>query len=583
MSDANRLRTEHHVRLLQSGAVPDALAKAQAELLAGGSPAARAILDAVASSPPTPAMLTTLTGLVRPDTFGDFADALRSPVAPVADAAARALASSATWDPRALLPLYRDDRVARDRLDLALTAQAARVPAAEWLRALEDESEAVREAAVQALVGVRSPERVRELAEALRMADGRLRARAAEALGVLGGPGVTDAVLELLHDPDPFTRRYATEILNASPDERAVTALAGALRDEDWWVRERAADALHALAARDLPAPLRDTIARALASAGATRPASPATPTPAREWERLRPSGSGAGAPAAAEVPRGLDLARLEPGTVLAGRFRIVSRIGSGGFGTVYRAEDRLVHEEVVLKVLAPQLSRDPETLRRFVREMKLARRIVHPNVIRIHDLLDLGDSHAISMEWFDGRDLGRVLHEDGPLSHARVRRIAEQALEGLAAAHEAGVLHRDLKPGNLLVGEGDAVRIVDFGLASAHLDGMSRLTRSGMMVGTPEYISPEQIEGLPLDGRSDLYSLGVVLHESLTGHPAFEGTNPANVLFRVLEGAVPPVHESVPGVPLELSRLIASTMSRRPEDRPDSAATLLERFRALP
>src|SRR5262249_20329148 len=219
--------------------------------------------------------------------------------------------------------------------------------------------------------------------------------------------------------------------------------------------------------------------------------------------------------------------------------------------------------------------------IRRFVQELKVTRRITHEHVIRIHDFVDLEGAHAISMEYFAARDLGAVLREGGPLSPTRAMHVAEQTLEGLVAAHAAGILHRDIKPANLLVGEGDVVKIVDFGLASMGQNGQSRLTQSGILVGTPEYISPEQITGGEVDARCDLYSLGVVLYEALSGKQPFSGQNAVNILFQHLEAEVPPVHTVAAGIPQKLSDVVMRAMARQPADRPATATAMLEMLRA--
>jgi serine/threonine-protein kinase len=158
---------------------------------------------------------------------------------------------------------------------------------------------------------------------------------------------------------------------------------------------------------------------------------------------------------------------------------------------------------------------------------------------------------------------------------------IAEQTLEGLAAAHAAGILHRDIKPANLLVGEGDLVKIVDFGLASVGHSAHSRLTQSGILVGTPEYISPEQITGGEIDARCDLYSLGVVLYEAMSGQQPFSGANAVNVLFQHLEATVPPLSSVAAGIPAGVNDLVMKAMSRLLGDRPASAQAMLEMVRA--
>jgi serine/threonine-protein kinase len=236
-----------------------------------------------------------------------------------------------------------------------------------------------------------------------------------------------------------------------------------------------------------------------------------------------------------------------------------------------------VIEEEIILKVLNPQLSMDETAAQRFVQELKLTRRISHRNVIRIHDFLDLGGTRAISMEYFPGRDLGQLLNESGPLDVARGLRLASRLCDGLAAAHAVGVLHRDIKPANILIGDGDETRLVDFGMASAQQasgEG-SGLTKSGLLIGTPEYMAPEQITGESADHRVDLYSLGVVMYECLSGARPFTAETPVKVLFQHLEGASTPLRELIPELPEAVGALISGAMARDPNDRPAGAIEL--------
>jgi serine/threonine-protein kinase len=532
------------------------------------------------------------------------------------------------------------------------------------LEYLKDESEQVRRGAVEVLNEVVTTDAIKDLVSALRDQDWWVRVRAADALGTLGGPRVVEAVIDLMTDPEDFMRRYAVEILNVVPDERAVEPLIRALDDPDWWVRERAIDALARardaravdpllrvlsgesraiplcvraltaigdaraidaisrlarsddpeirrevagsltqLARLEMPEATRAILTGALDSLRGRDPAARlAAERPRSGPERgaeiqpirrpnerpsdLVPAIAPAPAPspskaAATPVPA-LNFHSLDPGVLLAERWRVIRRIGGGGFGTVYLVEDTVVKEDLVLKVLLPHLSVDESMIRRFVQELKYTRHITHRNVIRIYDLLDLGGAHAISMEYFPGRDLGQLLQAEGKLPAERALNIASQALEGLAAAHELGIVHRDIKPPNLLIGEGDATKIVDFGLAAVGQSTRSRLTRSGILIGTPEYISPEQISGTAVDGRSDLYSLGCVLFRMLSGRDPFSGDNAVNVLFQHVEGEVPRLDEAVPGITPELSDLVYRAMARQPADRPASAADMLESLSML-
>lgn len=274
-----------------------------------------------------------------------------------------------------------------------------------------------------------------------------------------------------------------------------------------------------------------------------------------------------------------LDYPKLPPGTVLLDRYHVVRKIGEGGFGYVYLVLDRSVGEEIILKILGPQISLDESMIKRFVHELKFNRRIVHPNVIRLYDFLELNPGHAISMEYFESEDLGVVLERTGRLEAQWVLGIARQLCLGLKAAHDSGIVHRDIKPPNVLIGAEDRVKLVDFGLAARSDGNLSRVTKSGILVGTPQYMSPEQIRGTEIDARTDIYSLGALLYECLTGAPPYVSSNPVNILMMHVSDPVPLLREKLPDVPPLLEWLVQSCLAKDPNQRPQRIDDILERI----
>jgi serine/threonine-protein kinase len=285
-------------------------------------------------------------------------------------------------------------------------------------------------------------------------------------------------------------------------------------------------------------------------------------------------------APAPAKPSGEIRAEDVEDGTVLLGRYKVIRRIGSGGFSTVFLVEDRVISDQVILKILSHHLSLDESSMARFVQELKLARKISHPNVIRIHDLLEMGRARAISMEYFPGRDLGLILDDARTLPPERAVPIVGQICAGLGAAHEQGIIHRDIKPANILVGDGDRVKIVDFGLAAASREAENRLTRTGHLVGTPHYMAPEVIRGEGIDARADLYSLAIMMYEMLSGGLPYDGDNPMNVLFRHLDGDAPPL-KSICSLPEPLSDVVQRGMAVSRDERPQTATEFLEQLRS--
>jgi eukaryotic-like serine/threonine-protein kinase len=278
--------------------------------------------------------------------------------------------------------------------------------------------------------------------------------------------------------------------------------------------------------------------------------------------------------------------AGIEPGTVVAGRYRVERLLGTGGMGAVYRAEHVHMRKAVALKVLHRELASVNEVVARFEREAIAAARIEHPNVVAASDFGKLDDgSFYLALEFIDGKSL-RELVASGPLPTERVVDIARQTALALNAAHGAEIVHRDLKPDNvMLLPEPDGtirVKVLDFGIARVSLPNMpdaTHLTRVGVVMGTVAYMSPEQAMGQAVDGRTDLYSLGVMMYEMIAGRQPFQAELPSQVLARQLVEPPPPLPTSTPA---GLAALVMDLLAKTPGDRPASARAVLERLTQL-
>lgn len=263
---------------------------------------------------------------------------------------------------------------------------------------------------------------------------------------------------------------------------------------------------------------------------------------------------------------------------LFAGRYLLLGKIGRGGMGTVYRARDTLVGDVVALKMLELEDKQRGDLLERFRREVRLARRISHPHVARTHDLGEHAGHLFLTMEYVEGEDLQSLLGRERALGAARSARIALAVCEGLAAAHAAGVVHRDLKPANVLVEKGGRVVLTDFGIARAMAGEAASRTQG--MVGTPMYMSPEQLSGGEVEARSDLYAAGLLLYEMLTGEAPFTGESPMAVAFARLRQP-PPDPAGRPGVPDALAQQVRHCLAREPQERPSGALEVAAALRA--
>ncbi|WP_307836088.1 Stk1 family PASTA domain-containing Ser/Thr kinase [Phycicoccus sonneratiae] len=270
-------------------------------------------------------------------------------------------------------------------------------------------------------------------------------------------------------------------------------------------------------------------------------------------------------------------------GRTLDGRYRVLSRIADGGMATVYLAVDERLEREVALKVMRPHLVHDETFVSRFRREARSAAALSHPNVVAVYDQGQDDGSVFLAMEYVPGLTLRDVLREEGTLSPRAALDVLEAVLLALAEAHGKGLIHRDVKPENVIINDNGTVKVADFGLARA-VSSQTMTSSSGVLLGTVAYLSPEQVERGVADARSDVYAAGLMLFEMLTGTKAFTGETPIHVAYQHVHGGVPMPSDRVPGLPPALDELVAVATSRDPDERPTDAAdflTLVRRTRA--
>jgi eukaryotic-like serine/threonine-protein kinase len=267
---------------------------------------------------------------------------------------------------------------------------------------------------------------------------------------------------------------------------------------------------------------------------------------------------------------------RLPPGARVANRYVIVAIAGVGGMGVVYRARDEELRVDVALKVLRQDLGASPRALERFRAELLAARQVTHKNAVRLHDIGEDAGLRFLTMDYVEGRSLREILEKEGPLPLERASAIVRQVAEALGAAHEKGIVHRDLKPGNILIDSAGTAFITDFGVALS-LQGQG-LTRPGAIIGTPDYLSPEQVSGDPVDGRADLYALGIVFYEMLSGELPFAGGSQSEILAQRLAGRPRDLKETGVRAPAWVGAILRRCLERSPARRyPDARALLAD------
>jgi serine/threonine-protein kinase len=412
----------------------------------------------------------------------------------------------------------------------------------------------VSERAVDALAEIGSSEALPRLKE---MLGGSPKAipSVMRAIGKLGDPGMLDDVMTLLHRPEPDVIVATVQTLSVLADnssaEKVLAAIEPLQSVGNDAVAKAATAAIEKISGRYSDSQIiGDQKAQALAE-------------PAHTMLIDNSDMRKIAATMAPPAPVGkLDISKLKPGDVIEGRYKYIEKIGKGAFGTVLLIEDTVVDERLILKFLNPNIAGDEEMLQRFVHELRFSRKITHKNVIRIYDFLNLSGSYAISMEYFASHTLGAETAGNKPLPVDKAAGWARDIAAGMSVAHQVGIIHRDLKPANLLINDQGLLKIVDFGVAAAAGGGETDLTKTGYVIGSPKYMAPEQILGKKVDHRADIYSLGVIFYEMLTGTPPYTKGDHMAVMYQHVQGKCVRLDEANPAISKQLSEVIHRAMS---------------------
>jgi len=445
------------------------------------------------------------------------------------------------------------------------------------IEATRDKDWWVSERAVDALAEIGSKRAVPRLAEMLQAGNVRSMPVALRALAKLGDYKVVDAVLQTLSRPEKEIKVEAINTLARIADERRIEDIRAAIQAQaQASPPEPSVQAAAAKAFTERDNRYSQSMVVANEKAAALVEPAKTLLMDNRELESVVKSAEQTG------QAQKLDIATLKPGDIIEGRYKFIEKIGKGAFGTVLLMEDTVVDERLILKFLNQNVAQDEEMMKRFVHELRYSRKITHRNVIRIYDFLYVRGNYAISMEYFPSHTLGAEIVNEKPVALKRAVKFAMDICTGMTVAHQVGIVHRDLKPANVLINDEGLVKIVDFGVAAAHREGDTQLTKTGYVIGSPKYMAPEQILGKKVDEKADVYSLGVIMYEMFTGVPPYHRGDHMSVMYQHVQGKARSPMDINPSLPPSLGELIVRAMSVDKTKRYSSMEEMriaLERF----
>jgi serine/threonine-protein kinase len=483
----------------------------------------------------------------------------------------------------AVLQLARDKDEDIRRAAIEILNQTKDERAISYLiEATKDKDWWVSERSVDALAAIGSRRALPRLLEMLATTPPRSLPVVVRAIGKLGDGRNVEQVLPLLQRPEKEVKIEAMHALAALADERRAEHVRLQLQAQTQGPDQALAAAAQAALA-ELTSRMEGTGSTQLIGArlSATAPGIELSRSALDESD-IKPV-----LPEVEEQHRAaptlkLDITTLKHGDMLEGRYRFIERIGKGAFGTVLLMEDTVVDDRLILKFLNPNVAEDEEMMKRFVHELRYSRKITHQNVIRIYDFLQIQGNYAISMEYFPSHTLASEIVNEQPIETKKAVKYGIDICTGMAVAHKVGIIHRDLKPANILINDEGLLKIVDFGVAAAHREGDTQLTKTGYVIGSPKYMAPEQILGRKVDERADIYAVGVILYEMFTGVPPYARGDHMAVMYQHVQGKARPPQELNPKLPQGLPELIMKAMAvdkARRFQTMDELRSALERF----
>ncbi len=446
------------------------------------------------------------------------------------------------------------------------------------IKLIRSDDEYVRRAAIEILNSTKDEKAMEHLITALNDSDWWVRERAIDALANIGNKAAIPSLLKLMRE-DEQAAPIALKAMRTLGDEKHIKQILPMLGSKD---ENALIEAMHTLAELVSPEQASEVFTaikrRAITAGEDVRDA--AKTALRRINSRLAKKRKERSEREHEYKPKNIidqrsgdftkiNVRALRSGDMLGDRYEYIRRVGKGAFSSVLLVKDLMLNERIILKILHDKMASDEAMIKRFIREIRYSRRIQHRNVIRIYDFIGIGNLYAISMEYFASVTLSSMLSPKKPLPFRKALNIAASVASGISAAHKLRIIHRDLKPGNILIDKDGMVKVVDFGISRTQSAAETQLTKTGILIGTPRYMAPEQVTGKKhLDGRSDIYSLGVILYEMLTGDTAFKGDDNVQVLYRHVHGDISPLHEANPVVPRALSDVVMTMMSVNPKKR---------------